>query len=93
MLLRLLPGSSKNTNTSSSTDNTTATPAIQEVNMLEEGPYKSAALAGLIFVALIGWRLIPTRGGGAAEAAEALAEYIAELTVPEGSPHITKRLA
>lgn len=53
----------------------------------------AAALAGLIFVALIGWRLIPTRGGGAAEAAEALAEYIAELTVPEGSPHITKRLA
>ncbi|NDW44800.1 SLC13 family permease [Ruegeria sp. PrR005] len=53
----------------------------------------AAALAGLIFVALIGWRLIPTRGGGAAEAAEALAEYIAELTVPEASPHIGKRLA
>ncbi|MCE8509912.1 SLC13 family permease [Ruegeria pomeroyi] len=53
----------------------------------------AAALAGLIFVALIGWRLIPTRGGGAAEAAEALAEYIAELTVPEESPHIGKRLA
>ncbi|MCE8527103.1 SLC13 family permease [Ruegeria pomeroyi] len=53
----------------------------------------AAALAGLIFVALIGWRLIPTRGGGAAEAVEALAEYIAELTVPEESPHIGKRLA
>lgn len=53
----------------------------------------AAALAGLIFVALIGWRLIPTRGGGAAEAAEALAEYIAELTVPEDSPHIGKRVA
>ncbi|MCV2888146.1 SLC13 family permease [Ruegeria aquimaris] len=53
----------------------------------------AAALAGLIFVALIGWRLIPTRGGGAAEAADALAEYIAELTVPEGSPHVGKRLA
>ncbi|SDE18673.1 SLC13 family permease [Ruegeria marina] len=53
----------------------------------------AAALAGLVFVALIGWRLIPARGGGAAEAAEALAEYIAELTIPEESPHIGKRLA
>ncbi len=51
-----------------------------------------AAIAGLIFVALIGWRLIPDRGeatGGAGK----LAEYIAELTVPEGSDQIGKRLA
>ncbi|SLN31656.1 potassium transporter peripheral membrane component [Falsiruegeria litorea R37] len=51
-----------------------------------------AAIAGLIFVALIGWRLIPTRGDDQ-EHAEALAQYIAELTVPEDSPHIGKRLA
>jgi di/tricarboxylate transporter len=51
-----------------------------------------AAIAGLIFVALIGWRLIPTRGDDQ-EHAEALAQYIAELTVPEESPHIGKRLA
>ena len=52
----------------------------------------TAAIAGLIFVALIGWRLIPDRGdtgGGAA----GLAQYIAELTVPEDSAHIGKRLA
>ncbi|MGD9862515.1 MAG: SLC13 family permease [Pseudodonghicola sp.] len=51
-----------------------------------------AALAGLIFVALVGWRLIPRRDedtGGQGE----FAEYIAELTVPEGSAHIGKRLA
>lgn len=51
----------------------------------------AAALAGLIFVALIGWRMIPARDdpGGAS----AVQQYIAELTVPENSPHIGKRLA
>lgn len=51
-----------------------------------------AAIAGLIFVALIGWRLIPNHGDDQ-EHTEALAQYIAELTVPEESPHIGKRLA
>ncbi|MFA3918127.1 SLC13 family permease [Ruegeria hyattellae] len=51
-----------------------------------------AALAGLAFVALIGWRLIPDRGAEA-DTATALADYIAELTIPEGSPQIGKRLA
>ncbi len=49
-----------------------------------------AAIAGLAFVALIGWRLIPqpeTTGGD-----EAATEYVAELTVPDGSKHIGKRL-
>lgn len=50
------------------------------------------ALAGLIFVALIGWRLIPDRGDTAHSQGE-LAEYIAELTVPKESAHIGKRLA
>jgi len=50
-----------------------------------------AATAGLIFVALVGWRLIPDRGdpGGTS----VLQQYIAELTVPADSPHIGKRLA
>jgi di/tricarboxylate transporter len=51
-----------------------------------------AAIAGLIFVALVGWRLIPDRGSDAGGTAE-LAQYIAELTVPEGSAQIGKRLA
>ncbi len=51
-----------------------------------------AAIAGLAFVALIGWRLIPNRDNDTG-GAENLADYVAELTVPEGSEHIGKRLA
>jgi di/tricarboxylate transporter len=52
------------------------------------------AIVGLLFVATIGWRLIPARtetepGLQASE----IAAYIAELTVPEGSKHIGLRLA
>jgi di/tricarboxylate transporter len=51
-----------------------------------------AAIAGLAFVALIGWRLIPARAD-ASLGAEDIAQYIAELVVPEGSKQIGKRLA
>ena len=51
-----------------------------------------AAIAGLAFVALIGWRLIPNRGAQE-ETSEVLAEYIAELTIPPESPHIGKRVS
>lgn len=51
-----------------------------------------AAIAGLIFVALIGWRLIPTREDAVLKA-EDLSHYIAELVVPEDSKQIGKRLA
>jgi len=51
-----------------------------------------AAIAGLIFVALIGWRLIPARDD-AIISPEDISQYIAELVVPEGSKHIGKRLA
>ncbi len=51
-----------------------------------------AAIAGLAFVALIGWRLIPNRGVQE-ETSEVLAEYIAELTIPPDSPHIGKRVS
>ncbi|WP_420568199.1 SLC13 family permease [Thalassovita sp.] len=49
------------------------------------------AIAGLIFVALIGWRLIPKREDATAQVAE-LGDYIAELTVPEGNKLIGQRL-
>ncbi len=52
------------------------------------------ALVGLGFVAFIGWRLIPV--GDAAAGGEGLGEianYIAELTVPEGSAVAGKRLS
>ena len=46
-----------------------------------------AASAGLLFVATIGWRLIPRSGEGNANSANLLesAAYIAELTIPRGS--------
>lgn len=49
------------------------------------------AIAGLIFVALVGWRLIPKRDDATAQVAE-LGDYIAELTVPEGSKQIGRRV-
>lgn len=50
-----------------------------------------AAITGLAFVALIGWRLIPAREDAGTSSSE-LAQYIAELTVPEGSDLIGQRL-
>ena len=46
-----------------------------------------AAIAGLLFVALIGWRMIPkSEGKGAlAEAEQNVKAYTAELSVPEKS--------
>lgn len=50
------------------------------------------AIAGLIFVALIGWRLIPHREDTTLQASD-IGAYIAELTLPDDSPHVGKRLA
>ena len=52
------------------------------------------AIAGLIFVALIGWRLIPQGDdeGRRGNPMDDYAAYIAELTVPEDSKLIGKRL-
>ncbi|MBO9409876.1 anion permease [Shimia sp. R9_1] len=50
------------------------------------------AIAGLLFVALIGWRLIPDREDAGKKVSD-LGQYIAELTVPAESKLIGKRLA
>ena len=50
------------------------------------------AIAGLAFVALIGWRLIPSKADST-NTADEFASYIAELTVPEDSKHIGKTAA
>ncbi len=52
------------------------------------------ALAGLLFVAFIGWRLIPQAktGENDADPMADIAQYLAELTVPDGSKHIGKRV-
>ncbi|MFK7870703.1 MAG: SLC13 family permease [Roseobacter sp.] len=52
----------------------------------------AAALAGLAFVALVGWRLIPSPEQDAGSASE-LSQYIAELVVPAENKQIGKRLA
>ncbi len=53
-----------------------------------------AAIAGLLFVALIGWRLIPQpKAGESSDPMADIAQYIAELTVPEGSRLIGQRLS
>ncbi len=49
------------------------------------------AIAGLLFVALIGWRLIPDREDAGKKVAD-LGQYIAELTIPAESKLIGKRL-
>ena len=52
-----------------------------------------AALAGLLFVSLVGWRLIPQRDAKTkSEGFGDIGQFIAELTVPEGSKYIDQRL-
>ncbi len=53
------------------------------------------ALAGLFFVAVAGWRLIPTQNLGEGDSNQyfELADYVAEMTVPEESSLIGKRIA
>ncbi|UWQ14876.1 SLC13 family permease [Aliiroseovarius sp. M344] len=52
------------------------------------------AVAGLIFVALIGWRLIPRpdNSENVSDPMEEFGNYIAELMLPEDSKHVGKRL-
>ncbi|MEM7440050.1 MAG: SLC13 family permease [Pseudomonadota bacterium] len=54
----------------------------------------TAALAGMIFVALIGWRFIPRTedAGASADKLMDTAAYTAELTVPDDSKLIGQRL-
>lgn len=49
------------------------------------------AIVGLLFVALIGWRLIPQRGDATIRAEAA--SYLAELVVAEGSDIVGKTMA
>jgi di/tricarboxylate transporter len=52
------------------------------------------AIVGVIFIALVGWRLIPAARGRHDTATELrdLADFIAEVTVPEGSDAIGKKM-
>ncbi|MHA1560030.1 MAG: SLC13 family permease, partial [Alphaproteobacteria bacterium] len=52
----------------------------------------AVAVAGVVFIALIGWRLIPARAlkSNQVEELRRITDYIAELAVPEGSDAIGK---
>jgi len=54
----------------------------------------ACAMVGVLFVALVGWRLLPADRIGKDSAGELLdvSGYIAELHVPEGSPAIGQRV-
>jgi di/tricarboxylate transporter len=54
----------------------------------------ACALVGVLFVTLVGWRLLPASRASHDSAQELLdvSGYIAELHVPEGSPAIGKRV-
>ncbi len=55
----------------------------------------TVALAGVIFIVLVGWRLVPEnpKPGGAADELLEIHNYVTELSVPKDSPHIGKTLA
>ena len=54
----------------------------------------AVAAGGILFVAMIGWRLIPTERRAAPSASEAIAieDYVSEARVPRGSAAVGKRL-
>ena len=47
------------------------------------------AVAGVLFISLIGWRLVP-KPSGAADSADLfdIENYVTEVQVPEDCPHI-----
>ncbi|MFN4153169.1 MAG: SLC13 family permease [Paracoccaceae bacterium] len=53
------------------------------------------AVSGLLFVAFVGWRLVPQRddGGAATDAEARMRDYVAELVVPEESKTIDRTKA
>jgi len=55
----------------------------------------ACALAGVLFVALVGWRLIPAERGAHDSPRELfeLEDYVAELKVPEGAKAIDQKVA
>jgi len=54
-----------------------------------------AAIAGMAFITLIGWRLIPDRAASSdpVDALQEASAYLAELSVPEDSDAVGQRLA
>lgn len=55
----------------------------------------ACSVVGILFIATVGWRLIPRERSLASAQQElhALGQYVAELRVPEGAPVLGKRVA
>ncbi|MEW5422317.1 SLC13 family permease [Amorphus sp. 3PC139-8] len=51
------------------------------------------ASAGLVFIAFVGWRLIPRREGASSDPLSAINDYVGELEVPEKSKSIGRQVA
>jgi len=53
----------------------------------------AVAVGGVAFIALVGWRLVPQRAGARAKGELFdIENYVTEVTIPEGNPHIGKTL-
>ena len=53
----------------------------------------AVAVVGVAFIALVGWRLVPQRAGARAKGELFdIENYVTEVTIPEGNPHIGKTL-
>jgi di/tricarboxylate transporter len=53
------------------------------------------AVAGILFVSLVGWRLLPTERQGQTEGTKSLfqvEDYITEVRLPDDSPYVGRRL-
>jgi di/tricarboxylate transporter len=49
-------------------------------------------LLGIVFIALIGWRLLPLRAKNLDEEMSSFNDYVTELLIPKDNPHIGKTL-
>lgn len=69
------------------------TAAAEPFRMFDFAPVGGGvALAGVLFIALAGWRLIPRRTGEASQELFRIDDYVTELVVPDGSPMLGRRL-
>lgn len=61
--------------------------------MFDFAPVGAAvAVVGMAYIALIGWRLLPDRGGKTSNAEAAPEDFVAELVVPEGSKIVEQKM-
>jgi di/tricarboxylate transporter len=67
----------------------------KQFKMFDFAPVSTVtAIAGLLFVSLMGWRLIPTQNSEqAVSSLESYTEYLAKFTLPNNSKQLGKRIS